>query len=575
MKILLVAQLSPLLLAATGLAETLFVDVAAQWDGKAFQVPSQTVRTASGESLRFTRVSFLLSKPSIKTEGGQRLAMKDWYAFVDLAGGTRPLAFSNLPAGEYRGLRMHLGLDEKTNGSDPNQYPAFHALNPLVNKLHWSPQGGYIFLAVEGFLEREGEDDLGFAYHIGNAASHLLLEFDLQLDLSTDRSAQLIFHLDRLFSGESPLKAAEQSSTHSRPGDPLNAYFSKQIPAAFSLGEMEQTERDRNNAFISPSDGIVGTPYRFQLRRGFPVPALPLDVPLSNERVALGKRLFHDPMLAGDNSMACASCHVPSAARSDHRRFSEGVAGKKGTRNSMPLVNLAWKRSFFWDGRASSLRKQVLDPIQDPLELHSDLDQLVKELRGQGHYPALFARAFGDDTISAERLAIALEQFLLTLTSFDSRFDEAAAGRAELSEQEKRGFELFMTEYDPRREQFGADCFHCHGGAFFTDHAFHNNGVEPGKDFGLEIATGKKSDRFKFSTPSLRNIALTAPYMHDGRFDTLEEVVAHYATGIHRTATLDPNLAKHPGRGIPLNGSDQAALVAFLKTLSDPQFMKD
>jgi cytochrome c peroxidase len=238
----------------------------------------------------------------------------------------------------------------------------------------------------------------------------------------------------------------------------------------------------------------------------------------------------------------------------------------------MPLVNLAWKSSFFWDGRASSLREQVLDPIRDPIELHSDLDQLVEQLSGVSDYPDLFLAAFGDEAINTNRLAVALEQFMLTLTSMDSRFDQAAAGKAELTEQEKRGFELFMTEYDPRREQYGADCFHCHGGAFFTDHAFHNNGLEAGEDGGLEIATGRASDRYKFSTPSLRNVALTAPYMHDGRFDTLEEVITHYVSGLHRSPTLDPNLAKHPARGIPLTIADQQALLAFLKTLSDPQF---
>ena len=144
-----------------------------------------------------------------------------------------------------------------------------------------------------------------------------------------------------------------------------------------------------------------------------------------------------------------------------------------------------------------------------------------------------------------------------------------------MSDLEKRGYELFITEYDPRREQFGADCFHCHGGPLFQSQTFANNGLDSEfKDLGRAKITGNIFDQGKFSTPSLRNVALTAPYMHDGRFQTLEEVIAHYATGLKRSATLDPNLAKHPDGGVPLNAADQQALVAFLKTLTDEKFVR-
>jgi cytochrome c peroxidase len=159
---------------------------------------------------------------------------------------------------------------------------------------------------------------------------------------------------------------------------------------------------------------------------------------------------------------------------------------------------------------------------------------------------------------------------MLTLTSYDAKFDRALRGKADFSDDEKRGFELFMTEYDPRTGQLGADCFHCHGGPLFSDHQFHNNGLEADAgDSGRQRVTGLHADIGKFSTPSLRNLARTAPYMHDGRFATLEEVVAHYSSGIHRTATLDPNLAKHPEGGLQLSPEDQRALVAFLKTLTE------
>ena len=238
----------------------------------------------------------------------------------------------------------------------------------------------------------------------------------------------------------------------------------------------------------------------------------------------------------------------------------------------MPLFNLAWKNSFFWDGSSPSLRELVLHPIQSAIEMHESLPNLFAELE-TANYGPLFQSAFGSAGITEKRLGIALEQFLLTLTSYDSRFDQAARGETELTEEEKRGFELFMTEYDPRRGLKGADCFHCHGGALFTNHRFHNNGLPDERDHGLELVTGRATDRNRFITPSLRNIALTAPYMHDGRFQTLEEVVEHYDSGLHHTPTLDPNLAKHPREGLGLDEKDKTALVAFLRTLTDPQFL--
>ena len=241
----------------------------------------------------------------------------------------------------------------------------------------------------------------------------------------------------------------------------------------------------------------------------------------------------------------------------------------------MSLFNLAWKREYFWDGRAPSLRAQVLVPIQNPLEMHQTLTNLVVKLAGAGHaYPDAFSRAFGLPDISAEKIALALEDYLLTLTSFDAKFDRVLRGVETFTPGEQRGFELFSTEYDPRRGQYGADCFHCHGGPLFQSQAFANNGLDDQfADPGRARVTGHPADAGKFAVPSLRNVALTGPYMHDGRFKTLEEVVAHYCTGIKRNATLDPNLAKHPDGGVPLSAADQHALVAFLDTLTDEKLI--
>ncbi len=180
------------------------------------------------------------------------------------------------------------------------------------------------------------------------------------------------------------------------------------------------------------------------------------------------------------------------------------------------------------------------------------------------------AAAFGTPELTVERAILALEQFLLSLVAADSTFDRAVDGRATLTAEEQRGFELFALESDPARGRRGGDCFHCHGGRLFTDSAWRNNGMDlVASDPGRSGVTGMSTDLGRFKTPSLRNVALTAPYGHDGRFATLEEVVAHYDHGVRRTATLDPNLAKHPGAGLGLSAEDQRALVAFLRTLTE------
>ena len=205
--------------------------------------------------------------------------------------------------------------------------------------------------------------------------------------------------------------------------------------------------------------------------------------------------------------------------------------------------------------------------------MHETLTNVVKKLGTLESNRVLFARAFGTPDITADRIARALEQFLLVQVSHHSKFDRSLAGQLELSEEEKRGFELFHTEYDPRRGQFGADCFHCHGGPLFMSQSFANNGLDATfKDLGRTLVTGKPGDRGKFAVPSLRNVAVTAPYMHDGRFATLEEVIEHYSTGVKRSATLDPNLAKHPDGGVLLSEADKKALAAFLRTLTDERW---
>ncbi|OYV05033.1 MAG: cytochrome-c peroxidase [Verrucomicrobiales bacterium VVV1] len=311
-------------------------------------------------------------------------------------------------------------------------------------------------------------------------------------------------------------------------------------------------------------------PYPLAVTRRFPQVLHPVDNPLTLEGVALGKRLFFDPILSINGSQSCASCHAPEAAFSDPRRVSLGAHGQPGKRNAMSLFNLAWSQDgLFWDGRAKTLREQVLMPIVDPNEMGESIRNVVAKLQSDLTYSADFQKAHSAP-ISAETLSKSLEQYLLTLTAQDSRFDRAARKQATLTDEEKLGLSLFVTENDPARGLRGADCFHCHGGTLFTDNRFHNNGLTlDDNDRGQMAISGNDSDRGKFKTPTLRNIARTSPYMHDGRFATLEEVVEHYNSGVVRSETLDPNLGKHPASGLGLNDKEKKALVAFLKTLSE------
>jgi cytochrome c peroxidase len=390
---------------------------------------------------------------------------------------------------------------------------------------------------------------------------------------------ELDFDLATLLNAPRPLSFGKDgSSTHSRDGDPIAAALVANLPGAFRVHKITALT-DEEIAVAHPKPLYLPknfTPYPFQMSATFPIPDLPRDNPLTVERVTLGRTLFFDKQLSSNNAQSCSDCHLPEKAFADNRRTARGAEGEFGPRNTMPLFNLAWKKEFFWDGRAKSLREQVLQPIQNPVEMHQSLTNLCAKLRAtdKTNYAGLFEAAFGSPEITAEKISLALENYLLTLTSFNAKFDRVLRGEEKFTAAEQRGFELFSTEYDPRRGQYGADCFHCHGGPLFQSQAFANNGSDGAfTDIGREKVTGKASDRGKFAVPSLRNVELTAPYMHDGRFRTLEDVIRHYSTSVVRSATLDPNLAKHPDGGVPLNEEDQHALVAFLKTLTDAQLL--
>jgi cytochrome c peroxidase len=558
-------------------AATLQIEITPKVSGENLQPASFRYQTVAGEMFSITRVSYLVSDFALQRNDGSWLELSNSVAWLDHEQNRKSIWLQEIPAGEFCSLRFCVGLNPNLNHADTTKFPAGHPLNPNLDGLNWSWQGGYIFLAVEGLWRNSSGELDGWAYHLARDTNCTRITLAAPLVITNETKVELDFDLATLLNAPRPLSFAKDgSSTHSRDGDPVSAALVKNLPGAFRVRKITtvaaaETVAARIKLLDLPKNY---SPYQLQISATFPIPDLPGDNPLTGEGVALGSKLFFDRRLSADNSQSCAACHHPREGFSEPRRFSRGIDGVLGTRNAMPLENLAWKKEFFWDGRAASLREQVLQPIQNPIEMHQSLANAVAKIAADKDYQRLFANTFSSPEITSDRIARALEQFLLVQVSCDAKFDRVQAGRESFTAEEQRGFELFATEYDPRRGQYGADCFHCHGGPLFQSQSFANNGLDATfRDLGRYLATKRAGDAGRFSVPSLRNVALTAPYMHDGRFRTLDEVVEHYCTGMKRSATLDPNLAKHPDGGVPLNATDKKALVAFLKTLTDERFL--
>lgn len=315
---------------------------------------------------------------------------------------------------------------------------------------------------------------------------------------------------------------------------------------------------------------------------------IPEDNPMTVEGIALGRMLFYEKKLSGDNTMSCGSCHLQSKAFTDGNQFSEGIDGIEGSFNTMSLANLLWNEKFFWDGRSSSLEEQALIPIEDPIEMHQSLDEAVAKLQNTTEYPEMFNKAFGDEIITAENIGKAIAQFERTLISSNSKYDAYLQGDYTPTSQELKGIDLFFTHPIAQIGLRGGNCGDCHtniltSGDLNNFNGFHNNGLDDdnGLKSGLEAVTGNSADKGKFKAPTLRNIALTAPYMHDGRFNTLEEVLEHYDQHIRMSATLDPliieasNELRSPGDPVKLFMTDdeKEAILAFLNMLTDNEFI--
>jgi cytochrome c peroxidase len=567
MRVLLASLLLALPASAAG---TLHVEFQPRFGKVPLAFDTLAFETEAGQRVSVSRCDFLLSGASLKKADGEWIGLPSWSAFLSMGAGRNAFALKGVPEGRYSALRFHVGLPPEMNNADASAHPPDHPLNPLVNGLHWSWLGGYVFLALEGNWKDPGGSVRGYSHHLASDRLLMTVELPVSLDLAQDMQIKLALDVRAIFGGLKMTEAA--ATTHSREDDSIAADLKRNVENAFSL--MSAAPVPREGAASASGKTVLLNPKAtlrpFVVPRGFPRPSLPGDNPMTEEGIALGRLLFHDTRLSINGSQTCASCHREDAAFSDPRRFSLGAEGQEGTRNAMALVNLAWKREMFWDGRAPSLRAQVLMPIENPIEMHETLANVTAKLARDTALADAFAAAFGTREIDSDRIARALEQFLLTLVSGASKFDRVMAGGGAFTTEEQRGFELFHTENDPRLGQRGADCFHCHGGATFQNIAFANNGMDGHfRDEGRASVTKREGDKGKFAVPSLRNVALTAPYMHDGRFATLEEVIEHYDSGLKRSATLDPNLAKHPASGMGLSADEKRSLLAFLKTLTE------
>ncbi|NEM98667.1 cytochrome-c peroxidase [Pontibacter sp. BT327] len=323
-------------------------------------------------------------------------------------------------------------------------------------------------------------------------------------------------------------------------------------------------------ASVAPAPELV----QLQVPANFPAPLpQPAHNPATAQGILLGKKLFFDPALSVNGNVSCATCHQPQKAFSDGQALSSaGVSGKALKRHAPALMNLAWMDGLFWDGGAKNLESLSFAPLRHPDEMGQDIAKLVARLQQHPTYPSLFKAAFGTDSITAAALSRALAQYQRTLVSASSRYDKHIRNEPHktLTQTELQGLHIFKK-----------NCSSCHATDLFTDNRYHNNGLDnsfPEGDEDLYFGYGRISRRTedigKYKTPTLRNIALTAPYMHDGRFKTLEEVLQHYSSGVKWSASLAPELQQHAKPGIPLTATEQQKLIAFLHTLTDEAFVK-
>lgn len=317
------------------------------------------------------------------------------------------------------------------------------------------------------------------------------------------------------------------------------------------------------------------TPYSIQLPKGFTKMPVSADNPLMEETVELGRFLFYDPILSRDSTISCATCHQQEFAFADQGKIrSFGIDSLLSDRNTPPLFNLAWNSQLFWDGRANSIENQVFSPVNAHNEMDLDWNLAEERLNRSKFYKNQFKQSFNQERIDSVQISKAIAQFERTLISCNSRVDKVVRGEAKLTAEELRGHEVL-------NDQTLGNCLHCHttdANLMGTTFKFADNGFqfaetkESYPDLGLGWYTEDINDNGKFKIPSLRNVALTAPYMHDGSMATLEEVIDFYSDSLKNSPNLDPHLKAHPN-GMKLSESDKNSVISFLHCLTDSSFI--
>lgn len=322
----------------------------------------------------------------------------------------------------------------------------------------------------------------------------------------------------------------------------------------------------KSEPFVEQIQTFMG----FQKPLNFPEPAYNLaGNQVTKEGFELGRALFYEARLSRNNTISCGSCHIQSSAFTQHGHdVSHGIDDRLGTRNSPPIMNLAWNRAFMWGGGIYDLDLQPIAPITAHEEMDENLANVYKKLQAMPKYSAMFKEAFGSEEITTTRFMKALSQFMVMCISGNSKYDKVMRkeGNVSFTPEELEGYNLFKQK-----------CASCHNEPLFTDGSFRNNGLAPSpiNDTGLYIATLKETDRYKFKVPSLRNLQYTAPFMHDGRFLTLAGVLEHYNSEVKNTPNLDPLLIRGSGFGISLSETEKSRITTFLSTLNDEEFIKN
>lgn len=295
----------------------------------------------------------------------------------------------------------------------------------------------------------------------------------------------------------------------------------------------------------------------------FPVTAYPLEQnPISRVKFELGRELFYSTVLSSDNTVSCATCHAQTHAFADHNiAMSVGVGGAMGTRNSPPVFNMAWQPHFMWDGGVNHLEIFSLAPITNPVEMNETMANVIQKLNNSDYWKLRFKIAFGTDNITDQELFLSLTQYMLMIVSDGSHYDQVKRGKASFTAEQQAGYDVFLQK-----------CVSCHTEPLFTDYSFRNNGLDlVSSDEGRYLITQNDSDKGKFKVPTLRNVLLTYPYMHDGRFFTIDQVLEHYSSEVQQHENLDPLLQS----GIPLTIQEKVYLKRFLETLNDYSLMSN